>query len=293
MDKASERLPEQQSVPAEGGRTSRLKHLLGSKYKHESWECMNAQSKENPDYGNWVPKRILYIPLAIGLVFLTSSLISYFLLIPAGFFILVAAHLSYVRFKLSPKAGDVQESVWTLVIEHLNWDGEGKALDIGCGNGALTIKLAQKHGNAEVLGIDYWGKKWEYSMKVCERNAELEGLSGRVTLQKGSAASLPFDDGHFDAAVSNFVFHEVGGVNDKREVIREALRVLKKGGKFAFQDAFLIKKMYGDTDALVATIKSWGTAKVEFVETRNSPFIPRLLKAPFILGTMGLIRGEK
>ncbi len=254
---------------------------------------MNVQSKENPDYGNWVPKRIVYTPLAIGLLFLTSSLISYFLLIPAGFFVLVAAYLSYVRFKLSHKAGKVQELIWNLVVEHLNWDGEGRALDIGCGNGALAIKLAQKHGKAEILGIDYWGKRWEYSMKVCERNAEIEGVRDRVIFKKGSAASLPFDDGYFDAAVSNFVFHEVGGVNDKREVIREALRVVKKGGKFAFQDEFLIKKMYGDPDALVAAIKSWGTAKVEFVETRNAPFIPRLLKAPFILGTMGLIRGEK
>ena len=82
-------------------------------------------------------------------------------------------------------------------------------------------------------------------------------------------------------------------MNDKRDVIREALRILKKGGKFAFQDEFLIKKMYGDPEELIDTIKSWGTAKVEFMHTANSPFVPRLLKAPFILGTMGLIRGEK
>jgi ubiquinone/menaquinone biosynthesis C-methylase UbiE len=111
-------------------------------------------------------------------------------------------------------------------------------------------------------------------------------------VQKASAVSLPFDDGP-STAVSNFVFHEVGGVNDKREVIREALRVVKKGGKFAFQDEFLMKKIYGDPEELITTIKSWGTSKAEFIQTRNSPFIPRLLKVPFILGTMGMIRGEK
>ncbi len=236
---------------------------------------------------------MIYVPLAIALLFLASSLMWSFLLILAAFFVLVAAFLWYVRFKLSPKAGNVQESIWRLVLEHLDWNGEGKAVDIGCGNGALAIKLAQKHGRAQVFGVDYWGKKWDYSKKVCERNAAIEGVSDRVTFQKGSAASLPFPDEYFDAAVSNFVFHEVGGVRDKREVIREALRVLKKGGKFAFQDEFLIKKMYGDPDALVTTIKSWGTTKVELIQTRNSPFIPPLLKVPFILGTMAMIRGEK
>lgn len=253
---------------------------------------MNGQI-EKPDYGNWTPKLMIYVPLTIALLFLASSLIWSFLLMPAAFFVLVAAFIFYVRFKLSPKAGNVQESIWNLVIEHLDWNGEGRALDIGCGNGALAIKLARKHRTAQILGIDYWGKRWDYSMSVCERNAAIEGVRDRVSFQRSSAASLPFGDGYFDAAVSNFVFHEVADVKDKRDVIREALRVLKKGGRFAFHDEFLIKKMYGDPDALITTIKSWGIAKVEFIQTRDLPLIPRLLKAPFILGTMAMIRGEK
>jgi precorrin-6B methylase 2 len=64
-----------------------------------------------------------------------------------------------------------------LVLSNLNWNGEGKALDIGCGNGALTVKLAKKHPKAQVTGIDYWGKRWEYSKSMCERNAEIGGVS--------------------------------------------------------------------------------------------------------------------
>ena len=157
----------------------------------------------------------------------------------------------------------------------------------------LTIKLAHKYPKARVFGLDYWGKRWEYSMGVCERNASIEGVGDRVTFQAGSAASLPFPDEHFDAAVSNFVFHEVGGVKDKREVIREALRVVKKGGKYAFHDQFLFKTLYGDPDDLVATIKGWGIEKVEFIETKDLVFIPRLLKAPFFFGSMAMLRGEK
>ena len=74
----------------------------------------------------------------------------------------------------------MQAPIRNLVIEHLAWDGEGKALDIGCGNAPLAIELARQHPNAHVTGIDYWGGMWEYSKAVCERNAEIEGVAGRM-----------------------------------------------------------------------------------------------------------------
>jgi ubiquinone/menaquinone biosynthesis C-methylase UbiE len=151
------------------------------------------------------------------------------------------------------------------------------------------LRSAQRHE----LSVDYWGKKWEYSKNTCERNAKIEGESERVTFQKASATSLPFDDGYFDAAVSNFVFHEVSDAKDKREVIREALRVVKKGGKFPFQDEFFVKHFYGNPDDLIAIIKSWGISKVEFVQTRDADFIPRALKLPLLSGTIAIIAGEK
>jgi len=44
---------------------------------------------------------------------------------------------------------------------------------------------------------------------------------------------------------------------------------------------------------LVAAIKGWGISKVEFVETKNAPFIPSALKLPFMVGRIGIIKGEK
>lgn len=66
-----------------------------------------------------------------------------------------------------------------------------------------------------------------------------------------------------------------------------------KGGKISFQDEFLIKQLFGDIDDLVKAIKSWGTSKVKFVQTRDADFIPQALKLPFMLGAIGIIRGEK
>ena len=254
---------------------------------------MTSQVKTKPEYGNWVPKRMIYLSGFVGLVFLGLGFLFWVLAVPAVLFFLVAAYFIYARYQFSLQGGKVQDRVWGLVLENLDWNGEGKALDIGCGNGALAIKLAKKHPKAQVTGIDYWGKRWEYSKSMCERNAELEGVNGRMTFQKASAVALPFDDGYFDATVSNFVFHEVSDAKDKREVIREALRVVKKGGKFSFQDEFLVKQFYGDTKDLVETIKSWGISKVEFVQTRDADFIPKALKLSFMLGSIGIIKGEK
>jgi len=248
---------------------------------------------EKAEYGNWVSKKIIYLSGFLGFVFLSLGLMFWVLIIPAVLFLLISVYFLYVRYQFSPQGGNVQDHIWTSVLANLGWNGEGRALDIGCGNGALTIKLAQKYKKAQIIGIDYWGKKWEYSKNACERNAVIEGVSDRVAFQKGNAAALPFDDGYFDAAVSNFVFHMVGNSRDKREVVREALRVVKKGGAFSFQDEFLLKPLFGEIDDLVETIKSWGISKVEFVQTRDADFIPRALKLPFILGTMGVIRGKK
>ena len=55
---------------------------------------------------------------------------------------------------------------------------------------------------------------------------------------------MDFPDETFDAAVSNFVFHEVRTAKDKRDVVKEALRVVKKGGAFSFQDMFSQKALY-------------------------------------------------
>jgi SAM-dependent methyltransferase len=249
--------------------------------------------KATPDYGNWVSKRIIYLPALLGTVFLASAFLFWILAIPAILFFSVAAYFAYARYLFSPKGGNVQNQIWDMAISSLDWNGAGKALDIGCGNGALTIKLASKFPAAQVTGIDYWGERWEYSKNTCEANAKAESVNDRIIFQKGSASKLPFADEYFDAAVSNLCFHEVADTKDKREVIREALRVIKKGGKFAFQDLFLLKQAYGDTDELVAAIKSWDITKVEFVEAKNAPFIPAALKLPFMVGRIGIIKGEK
>ena len=245
------------------------------------------------EYGNWVSKRMVYVPAILGTAFVLLMAWSLFFAIPAAVFILIAAYFAYARYLFASSGGGIQLAIWASLLDHVKWDGQGKALDIGCGSGALSIGLAKKFPSAMIVGIDSWGKQWEYSKALCEQNAAIEGVGGRITFRQASASTLPFDDESFDLVVSNLTFHEVREAPDKIQLLREALRVVKKGGVFAFQDLFLMKRVYGNLDAMLQSIRSWGVAEIAFVGTNKEPTIPRALKLPFMVGTIGLIVGVK
>ena len=248
---------------------------------------------KTPDYRNWVSKKLIYIPgllsvLSVGLALIFPPAFAFVIL-----FLFTGAYFVWAWYQFSPGGGNIQVKVLNMIVDHLDWNGEGQALDIGCGNAPLTIMLAQQFPQSRVTGIDYWGKNWDYSQGICQQNATQEGVGERTQFQKASASALPFEDDQFDLVVSNLVFHEVAEVKDKRELLREALRVVKKGGKFVFQDLFVEKMLYGEVDDLLKLLQSWGIEKVAFVKTCDASFIPAGLKLPFMIGKIGIIYGEK
>jgi ubiquinone/menaquinone biosynthesis C-methylase UbiE len=129
----------------------------------------------------------------------------------------------YACVMFSQKGGRLQEKFYDLIIQSLREEVKGRILDIGSGNGVLAVKLAQQYGGVQVVGIDYWGKDWEYSKKVCEKNAQAANVENRVHFQKGDAAALDFANDTFDGAISNLTFHEVKSVADKKLVLQAAL----------------------------------------------------------------------
>ena len=257
-------------------------------------EAVKESVVEKANYGNWVATKLVMAPALLGLVFAGLAWLIPALGLLALVLFLCSGYFAYARYLFSPGGGNVQARVMGQVLDYIpDWKETGRVLDIGCGNGPLTIRLAKEHSRAEIVGIDYWGQAWEFSKKICDQNAQIEGVADRTTFERASAAELPFADESFDGVVSNMVFHEVGGVKDKKELIKEALRVLKKGGWFVFQDLFLWKRVYGDIDEVLGTIKAWGVEDVQFVDTSKSDFIPGSLKLPFMLGTAGILYGRK
>ena len=95
-----------------------------------------------------------------------------------------------------------------------------QVIDVGCGAGALTAVLAEIVGAGNVAGVD------PSEPFVAEARARVPGADLRV----GPAESLPFEDGMFDAAVSQLVFHFV---QDPARSVAEMRRVTKPGGRVA------------------------------------------------------------
>jgi len=203
-------------------------------------------------YGNWVPKKIIYALLIFVIIISMLSIIPMLLIMKIilwildGFLIVWLLFLSYLYRLFAHNNGEIQNKLRNIVLQKLPWNGKGKVLDIGTGSGYLAIQLAKTNPNTEAWGIDYWGKGWNYSLKMCEENAKIEGVMDRTKFQKASASNLPFNDEEFDAIISNFVFHEVRSVKDKIFLFKEALRVLKKGGVFSIQDLIKKEKPFGE-----------------------------------------------
>ena len=144
-----------------------------------------------------------------------------------------------------------------------------------------------------MTGVDLWGNIWTYSRDVCNRNAEIEGVADRVSFQKGGAENLPFDNGEFDLVTSNYVFHAVKVLNKNRtDLMKEALRILKDGGVFAFQDLYN-NQFYGDMDYVLKDLQSWGLRDLKVVDTAKHVHIPIALRLPHMVGGSKIVYGVK
>lgn len=258
---------------------------------------------KEPRYGNWISSKLVAASLAAAFALLIgarlavghSRLLVGVLLAATLIAMAAAMYLLRCRTALSYEGGGVQGRVLDSVLDALDgagWDGRGRLLDIGCGSGAMSVRAAKRYPRALVTGLDSWGGGWEYSQRQCEENARSEGVAGRISFRRGDAAKLPFLDGTFDAAVSNFVFHEVRAQRDKRALILEALRTVKPDGVFAFQDVFFSRRIYGDADALIEALRPH-VQEIHLADTRRPDYAPAFLNTPLVLGRMGLIWGRK
>ena len=113
-----------------------------------------------------------------------------------------------------------------------------RALDLGCGGGQATIRLARS--GCVVFGIDFS----ETAIELAGRNITSSGVSARVTV--GNALTLEsFAEGEFDLVIDNHLLHCIIAPADRSGLIGNVRRVLRPGGRF-FSETMTAE---GDLDA--------------------------------------------
>jgi 2-polyprenyl-3-methyl-5-hydroxy-6-metoxy-1,4-benzoquinol methylase len=134
-----------------------------------------------------------------------------------------------------------------------------RALDVGCGTGALTTALARVLGPARVSAVD----ASRAFVETCRARAP--GTDVRI----GVAEELPFDDGEYDAVLAQLVLNHM---NDPARGTREMRRVASSGGVVAacvwdFADGMRMLRTFWDAAASLDPVRA-----SEFGAGKEMPF---------------------
>jgi SAM-dependent methyltransferase/ketosteroid isomerase-like protein len=140
-----------------------------------------------------------------------------------------------------------------------------RVLDVACGTGILAREIKSRlAGSGFVSGVD--------------RMAGMVDVAGRlapdVDWRTGSAESLPYRDGAFDAVVSQFGLMFFG---DRVRALREMQRVLVPDGRLAVA-------VWDDIEEMPAY-----AAELELLDRLAGPAAADALRAPFVLGDAGAL----
>lgn len=113
------------------------------------------------------------------------------------------------------------ELAYAKIFKTLGQPSEALALDIGCGIGANTVRLARQ--GYRVVAADYS----EAILPQAVANMERNGVADRVTVQREDITKLSFPDGHFHLTLCWGVLMHIPEVE---AALAELARVTKPGG---------------------------------------------------------------
>jgi arsenite methyltransferase len=148
-------------------------------------------------------------------------------------------------------------SVWKELLDELDLRGDEHVLDIGCGRGAVLVSAVHRLPRGRVTGVDIWRLRDQTgnTRASAERNAMAEGVSERVEFVEADARDLPFPPDSFDVVLSNLAFGNIHGSHERARALRQAVRVLRPGGRMRVVD--------DRADRYAPTLQSAGCVDVE------------------------------
>ncbi len=115
---------------------------------------------------------------------------------------------------------DLEEEAWGRSLQEEFGAEKLRILDVGCGNGSLSLLFAEM--GHDVVGIDISKEM----LSVAKKKAKEREID--PDLRIGDAESLDFDDDSFDSVVSRIVLWTLP---NPETAIAEWMRVLKPGGR--------------------------------------------------------------
>ncbi len=117
------------------------------------------------------------------------------------------------------------EAIWpqeSAIFAEYGLSGGLHILDVGCGTGEITARLAELYPEAAIVGVDLIERHLESARDRCS------GFGGRVTFRTADAFALPFADGTFDLVVCR---HMLQAVPRPHEAMAEMVRALRPDGR--------------------------------------------------------------
>lgn len=134
---------------------------------------------------------------------------------------------------------DIGQTSWLTAAEQdefiawLGLDIAARLVDIACGSGGPTLRIARLTG-CDVTGLDLSAD----AIGAATSAAAATGLTGRARFVAGDAgARLPFADAAFDALIC---IDAINHLPERPTVLREWRRVLRPGGRLLFTDPVVI-----------------------------------------------------
>ena len=115
-------------------------------------------------------------------------------------------------------------------------------LDLATGTADLAIAMAKRNPQAHIIGMDIS----ESMLEIGKAKVAQQNLKSQIELRLGDAASLPFEEGTFDAVTVAF---GVRNFENLSKGLAEISRVLKTNGQvcileFSMPEKFPVKQLY-------------------------------------------------